>query len=394
MPKLGGRIPELDGLRGIAIGMVLLYHYFDLVLHAAPGTVLAQVLTSGRLLRTGVDLFFVLSGFLIGGILLDARGSTNYFRVFYTRRFFRIVPIYAVCLAIVFALSLAFHHGLVPRLGWMFQDELPWIPHVLFLQNFWMAARNVFGQYQVTWSLAVEEQFYLTLPLLVRILSPRRFLYVLAAGILAAPLLRIGMHLLWPDRYIPWFVLMPTRADTLLLGVAGAVGMRSEGFRNWLAGKRGLVLWLFFPVQLLGLSFFLLHSWNAFIPTTLAYSGLALFYLSVLLYAVTWPKGWLGAFLRWRPFGWLGSIAYGTYLIHVLIFGSLFTLLRMPTVGITNPAGVGITVFALVLTLTICQLSWTYFEKPLVALGHKTDYNFSPAEPKELPQPAPEMVSP
>src|SRR6266446_3030301 len=93
---LSGRVPELDGIRGIAIGMVLVGHFFMIV--SRPGSLLAYALVPLRLMWSGVDLFFVLSGFLIGGILLDARDSSNYFRVFYTRRFFRIVPIYAVLL--------------------------------------------------------------------------------------------------------------------------------------------------------------------------------------------------------------------------------------------------------------------------------------------------------
>src|SRR5260370_10007989 len=93
---LSGRIPELDGIRGVAIGMVLIAHLFAVA--SRPGSALAYALVPLRLDWTGVDLFFVLSGFLIGGVLLDARESSNYFRVFYTLRFFRIVPIYPVLL--------------------------------------------------------------------------------------------------------------------------------------------------------------------------------------------------------------------------------------------------------------------------------------------------------
>src|SRR2546425_646800 len=102
--SLSGRIPELDGLRGVAIGSVLIWHYFVLPTVAAPGTPLSYARVFGGLTWSGVDLFFVLSGFLIGGILLDARQATNYFQVFYTRRFFRIVPIYAAILLLFPAL--------------------------------------------------------------------------------------------------------------------------------------------------------------------------------------------------------------------------------------------------------------------------------------------------
>ncbi len=120
---LSGRIPELDGIRGIAIGMVLIAHCFDIV--SRPGSALAYALVPLRLDWTGVDLFFVLSGFLIGGILLDARESSNYFRVFYTRRFFRIVPIYAVlllCAGITWYLSSI---GIIGEYEELFAGRLP-----------------------------------------------------------------------------------------------------------------------------------------------------------------------------------------------------------------------------------------------------------------------------
>src|ERR1700684_2340633 len=89
------RIPQLDGLRGIAIAMVVAFHYAGAEVGPVPRF---PIFVSGpmNLGWSGVDLFFVLSGFLIGGILLDARESSNYFRTFYTRRFYRILPLYAV----------------------------------------------------------------------------------------------------------------------------------------------------------------------------------------------------------------------------------------------------------------------------------------------------------
>src|SRR6266403_3265722 len=90
--NLSGRVPELDGIRGIAIGMVLIAHFFLVV--SRPGSPLAYALVPLRLDWSGVDLFFVLSGFLIGGILLDARESPKYFQVFYMRRVHRILSIY------------------------------------------------------------------------------------------------------------------------------------------------------------------------------------------------------------------------------------------------------------------------------------------------------------
>src|SRR6266436_2391430 len=131
--NLSGRIPELDGIRGIAIGMVLIAHFFLVV--SRPGSPLAYALVPLRLDWSGVDLFFVLSGFLIGGILLDAREASNYFRVFYRRRFFRIIPLYAACIVVAMGLSLAGTYQHFHFLKWMSEGQFPWFAYVAFLQN-------------------------------------------------------------------------------------------------------------------------------------------------------------------------------------------------------------------------------------------------------------------
>src|SRR5216684_4285326 len=185
---LSGRIPELDGIRGVAIGMVLIAHLFAVA--SRPGSALAYALVPLRLDWTGVDLFFVLSGFLIGGILLDARGSSNYFHVFYKRRFFRIVPIYAAILLVLPGLVSAAqwtNHG---DFTWLKANALPWYSYWTFTQNLWMTHAASLGAnaLAITWSLSIEEQFYLSLPILVRLLSGRWLLACVLIGICAAPL--------------------------------------------------------------------------------------------------------------------------------------------------------------------------------------------------------------
>ncbi|HEX3770832.1 MAG TPA: acyltransferase, partial [Polyangiaceae bacterium] len=186
------RIPEVDGLRGLAIVLVMLWHYVAIVVEPPRHSVAAYAVSSLRLAWSGVDLFFVLSGFLIGGILIDERTSPRYLANFYRRRFFRIVPLYALVCGLFWAAVLL---GGAKRYGvaghWLFGDPLPWYSFPLFVQNAFIAIRGTFDPMPtgVTWSLAIEEQFYLTLPLLVRHLSRRRLVQVLATAALAAPVL-------------------------------------------------------------------------------------------------------------------------------------------------------------------------------------------------------------
>src|SRR2546421_1147509 len=94
------RIAALDGIRGFAILLIIFFHYYDVDGQFARGSIPAYVLSLTRLTWTGIDFFFVLSGFLIGGILLEARDSPNYYRTFYIRRAYRILPLYGVIIAL------------------------------------------------------------------------------------------------------------------------------------------------------------------------------------------------------------------------------------------------------------------------------------------------------
>lgn len=335
------RIPELDGLRGIAIGMVLVYHYFLLTSHARLGSLLSRFLALGRQSWSGVDLFFVLSGFLIGGILLDARDSTNYYSVFYKRRFFRIVPIYMVCLAGFFALRALIQAGHASNFAYMMKDQLPAWPYFTFLQNFWMAKTNSLGAFGLgaTWSLAVEEQFYLTLPLLIRLLPRRRLPAFLGVTILAALVLRILLFLVWRDHSLSRFVLMPCRADALLLGVLGAIAVRDPKSYEWLSGNRKLI-GILAGVFALGIAVmtYLKASLDGVIIQTGGLTWMAGFYLCILLLAVTGPSDWIKRFLRMKWLMWLGGIAYGTYPYSTSSCSvlSLLFFVRVPLRSITS----------------------------------------------------------
>ncbi|HUK30805.1 MAG TPA: acyltransferase [Candidatus Acidoferrum sp.] len=370
------RIPELDGLRGIAISLVIILHYFTAALTVYRPHPLAYLQIATRLSWSGVDLFFVLSGFLIGGILLDARGSANYFKVFYLRRFCRIFPIFFVFLALIglcYWFIYPFHRFLM---DWLFAAPMPWYSYPTFTQNFWMAKWNYLGpaSLSITWSLAVEEQFYLTLPALIRFVRSSLLPYVLGAGILSAPLLRIALIIWRPQAQTALYVLLPCRMDALLLGVFAAYLFRKPGFAQSMYAHRKL-LWSLFAILAAGLVYFTSTSGNTSVPmASIGYDWLALFYLTALVLALVHTQSWLARMLRWRWLMSLGTIAYGAYLFHYVIYGLCMAYLRGEGSVLGNFPDVAVTLFALALTIFFTALSWRFFEKRVVRWGHKYSY--------------------
>jgi peptidoglycan/LPS O-acetylase OafA/YrhL len=226
------RILELDGLRGLAILLVIPCHYIANVPHGEPHTWTSRAGTMLDWGGSGVDLFFVLSGFLIGGILLDSRSSPNYFQTFYARRFFRILPLYYFLLSLYAILWLAAPDLL--RLG-----APGWI-YPLFLQNYFMkmAPAQTFWLAPM-WSLAVEEQFYMIAPPVMRRLSTERIAKLMLAVVLIAFLIRVTAVLGFGDRLHDHWGLRfayfgtPGRADDLALGVLAAIGWRNVHVKRW-----------------------------------------------------------------------------------------------------------------------------------------------------------------
>jgi peptidoglycan/LPS O-acetylase OafA/YrhL len=372
----GGRIPELDGLRGLAILLVIVCHYVANAEHAPLGFWIHRALSGLTIGWSGVDLFFVLSGFLIGGILVDVRSAPHYFRAFYMRRVYRILPVY-YSLIFVYAVLVCGALWLLPGRFGVTREDLTQVPlHLFFLQNLRVGLAPVpWIWFAVTWSLAVEEQFYLLAPPLIRWVSIRKLVVVLAGTMCFAPLVRfLFFRYLAPGTPLAT-ILMPCRADTLAIGMLLAIAWREAKFRAWL-GDHGLLLQRVLAalsLGVVGLLWWLVHP-VSMVTATIGYTWLAIFYGCLLLVVLSQTQGWIAGIMRWKILRGLGTISYCVYLIHETIQYLTHRILLHAVPQIYNAKGVGVTLLALVLTLVVANLSWRWFEKPLIGRGHSYSY--------------------
>jgi peptidoglycan/LPS O-acetylase OafA/YrhL len=304
--KPSRRLPGLDLVRGVAILMVLLDHglAIDQGVYERSGS--RPLIALGHILRLGhlgVHLFFILSGLLITGILLDHRNDPDYFRNFYARRALRILPAYLLMLAILLTT-----HSVTARYVGVC---------LLFLANM----TGLFGmgsQYGALWSLSVEEQFYLVWPLTVRRLSPRGLALACIGIVLLTPVLRFGLlygpHLVQDIRFKTWAV-----GDFFAVGALLAIAWRLPNRRSKLQP---------FTVPLMAVGALMVSLQHALAkgaggrmanvlhaiyldPWLLLLTGFTLF--SLLHPGIAEP------FIA-RPFLFLGQISYGLYLCHPFVF--------------------------------------------------------------------------
>ncbi|WP_240359121.1 acyltransferase family protein [Pyxidicoccus trucidator] len=371
--RLPGHLPALDGLRGVAVLLVIAYHSLGEI----------QTASLGGLFQAGwagVDLFFVLSGFLITRILLQTRERGAYFRTFYVRRALRIWPLYFLLLAFVFGVM-----GLLLPAMAFDSERYPWTLYALYVQNLWLPD---FGPepLNVTWSLAIEEQFYLVWPLLVFFLKPRQLRVLLWACVLLSPVARYAALLegVSPFRVytFPLF-----RLDGLALGGLLALGVvdgqhTAERLERW--GRRLAVPALLTAFGLVTVFFNRGHS----IHTPEALVGAGGSQLRTLLVAgvyTLWTAGFasllgwvltgrvrvLDAVLQWRPLRFMGQVSYGLYLFHALVFpvGAHYS---RPLFQRLIPSSVVATALALLfeyaVLLALTVVSWRCFERPLLRL--------------------------
>ncbi|MEP6589996.1 MAG: acyltransferase [Gemmatimonadota bacterium] len=357
---LRGTIRELDGLRGIAILLVILHHYWP-----AQGPWAAWG-TLPHLGWIGVDLFFVVSGFLITGILLDTKNAAGFFRTFYIRRALRIFPLYYLFLALVFVAIPALQGGPWAQSEFVRQSGSPWW-YLLYQGNLREALVGHEPAYVLAplWSLAIEEQFYLLWPFLVSSVSRVRLRPILTATIGLALLYRVMTLLVWPANERVQYLATPARMDVLAIGALLALGLRD----GWLRIERPLLTRATLAGLALLAATFALGGLdrNTEFGRTLGYSVVGLSFGLVVLWAVTGRETAETGWLRWTPLRALGKVCYGVYILQrpmEVVVGKLTEVMGIPwdrTALWTVPV-------LMAVTFATAALSWFAFEKPVLGL--------------------------
>lgn len=320
------RLPQLDGLRAVAVAFVMAYHFIPGIDRYAP------------LGSIGVRLFFVLSGFLITRILLDSRSIAlpAALRSFYLRRGLRIFPLFYLVLLLAAIINIG---PVRATIGW----------HVSYLTNIYLFNRGGWhGSISHLWSLAVEEQFYLVWPLLMLLVPERRLPVVIATMVIVAPITRLMIG-------GPMNSVLPLSC-TDSLGAGALLALPSMHRRAMLAG-----VWIGVPLLIAALA--LRGTGYSGVPLEVALDfGVSLSAAWIVGRAAAGLPGAPGAFLTLRPIAFLGTISYGLYLYH----GFMPYVLGRYVDGFIEMAWPARALLLTVATLITASVSWKVFEAPIL----------------------------
>lgn len=351
-PSRSTRLPVLDGLRGLAILLVLGAHLFP--------DAIADVGWAG------VDLFFVLSGFLITGVLLDGAQDPHRVRTFYVRRALRIFPLYyGVLIAFLVIVPLAHisYFSDVPGHSstWAVTTrELAWFWPYLTNWSIGVLRPHHPGPLSHFWSLAVEEQFYCVWPLVVWRCSRRAAFGVAAGAFVGSCALRVALVLRGAP-YLTAYVLTPCRLEGLAIGAMIAIGIRSAG---GLAGVRRAIA---LPGIVAGALLVGLFLWRGTLTNTdpwietIGFAAIALVFGGLLVIAMSYAP----VTLRSAPLCWAGTYSYGLYVLHPFVIRGLELGTKL------EPGDAPFTITALVLSAVAAWISYRWYEGPFLRLKER-----------------------
>lgn len=359
-----GRLRALDGLRGVAILAVLFFHYAGGIPKQSHSVLVGSISVAIGFGWTGVDLFFVLSGFLITGILYDTRDDPRYYINFYARRALRIFPIFFLLIAIYLSLTPILH--------------LHWKPgHLFFLVYLGYPAALLWPDLQITspfvpivhlWSLCAEEQFYLVWPwVIARLRSGVAILWTCAALASGAIVLRT---MLLSQRLDPsWaYGFLPCRMDTLAMGASLAILVRSSWY---LRVQRWSLPCFAVAVGVLAMICGVRHTVDRydFAMATIGYSVIAVAYGALLLSCL--KKGSVSErVFSWKLLRIFGKYSYALYIYHLSLAAVLHPLkdyLIAETRSFLTGSAAYL-VLALAINLAVASLSFQLFESPILRL--------------------------
>lgn len=362
------QIRALAGLRGCGFLLVFFGHYLaNLIIDHRANKWDDAFYYIAQLDWLAVPAFFVLSGYLIGGILYRTRNRQGFFRVFYGRRALRVLPVYYITILVVAFVDLA--HGI-------HLDYRYWV-HFIYIQNFMPGYCNTDpapnNQIVHLWSLAVEEQFYITWPIVVWFAKDRKTLLKIVVAICAGCwLLRVISPLVHLSVTRIYYA-TPTRIDTILFGVGLALVAdhslykRLQPLAKYVA-LAGMALWLISSAT---------HpnTPNTYLRVTVEYTIANVTVLAIIVAALEEGSG-LARFLSARWACWLGQMSYGLYVFHYTFY-MWFLYTVQPTLRRYMPAPAAFLVMltaALALTIALGMLSLRFIEQPALSLKRYLPY--------------------